>query len=120
MCQLKWPGIAGVVDLAAQLRRQRVIPRLGEQRAPILPHAGGPVAFQAVERDLQRAGVIAEPRDVPRDFLREVGVGEKHLVVVIHQLGHGLRRRRAAAARVPQAPRWQSSSRHGASAETEP
>ena len=81
--------VAGVVDLPLEFRRQRIIPRLGEQRPPILPHARGVAPLQAVEGDLERPGMVAELGDVPRDFLREIGVREKDLVVMIHQFGCG-------------------------------
>ena len=83
-------GVAGVVDdVSAQLRRQRVIPGLGEERAAILPQAGGPIPFKSVQGELPAAGFIAKPGDVAANFLREIDIRQEDLVVVIHQLAHG-------------------------------
>jgi hypothetical protein len=63
------------------------------------------------------ASVIAEGRNIARHLLRERGIGEKHLVIVIHQLADGIAFPCAPGFRAPRASRH-FSNRHGASADT--
>ncbi len=72
---------------AAKILAQIVVPGLGEERASVLPHAGRPVALQAVEGDLHEPRLVEQIGDPPGHFQGQFGVRQEHLVAVVHQLG---------------------------------
>ena len=83
-------GIAGVVDDVALFGGvEGFVPGVGEKDASVLSHAGGPVAFEAIEGELPGAGSVAEVGDRAGHFLGEAGVAEKGGVGVVEEAGDG-------------------------------
>ena len=75
---------AGVNDEVGFLRfGKRSIPPVGVKDLPIVAHAGGAVALDAIKRDLVQIAVIEKFGELFRHFFTQLRAGQENLIPVV-------------------------------------